>query len=133
MAITKSTVDAFVEVLEAVRTGTNHFEVPEKPGIACAKGTLTARTNAVRLIAAQLETRDPTPADEQAFIMTLNTLKWLATDSYAVKDFVDVDLPIPATPLANERPDLVQSGAMTYEPAMTMLIKTLETTILSVG
>lgn len=130
MPITKATVDTFVEVLDAVQTALAYFEVPEKPGIAMAKGTLIARTNAVRLIAAQLETREANPSDTQAFISTLSTLNWLATDKDAVRDFVDVDLPMPAIDLAKDRPDLVEAGTFSYDKVIAMPIRALESLIL---
>ncbi|MDV6329857.1 hypothetical protein [Asticcacaulis sp. 201] len=117
MSLNKENVEAFAGLMQAMRDAMAGYDVPEgRSGIACAKGTITARLNNINVITAALAEREPNAKDTYEFTQTLSTLKWLAGDNYVTKDFAGVDLNLQTGALA---------GADTFAVAIERLMAEL--------
>jgi hypothetical protein len=64
VTISTAVLEPFIVYGDAVLSALRGYGVPdEKSGVACARGTLTARLNTLRVIAAALESREASGKD----------------------------------------------------------------------
>jgi hypothetical protein len=127
VAIGKVVLDQFISYGDAVLSALRGYGVPdEKTGVACARGTLVARLNSLRVIATALETRDPTAKDDFELAGMASTVKWLQSDTYVTKDFGGVELTILDTPFTEAYPNIGITGETDFTSAMTSLVRSLD-------
>ncbi|CAM3159694.1 hypothetical protein [Asticcacaulis taihuensis] len=131
MPLTKQTIDPFIELLRAVRESFNTYDLQEKPGVPCAKGTITARLNNLMVISDALEAREPNSKDTQEIQQISNSLAWLKEDKDVQKGFTGADLELPETALSKSHSGFVLSGQVTYLEAISMLQRALQDIILA--
>ncbi|HWU49726.1 MAG TPA: hypothetical protein VN042_07610 [Asticcacaulis sp.] len=93
MAIDLPTLSARLNLLQAVRSALGSEEIgAATSGLACIRGCLTARANALTATCAALESRAVKPGDHQEIRDFVSTLGWLEQDPVVVRDCASVDL-----------------------------------------
>lgn len=132
MTIHKKELKNFIAFGDAVREALSAYDVDKNtPGQACARGTLTARFNSFRTIASALEAREPSEKDCAELKAAINTFNWLKSDSYVTKDFADLEITVAQTVFADEHPDTGIVGSTSFDNAMTVLIRAVESVVLT--
>jgi hypothetical protein len=122
MPNSKESLDQFIEFGDAVFTALNGYGVHEdKAGRACARGTLTARLNSLRIISGALETRDANAKDTAELKGLLSTLNWLKSDAYVTKDFTGIEITVAPTPFATAYPAIGLDGDTDFVSAISTL------------
>lgn len=132
MAISKSKLDQFLELGNAVFEAISAYDVPSgKPGVACARGTMTARLNALRIVSGALEVREPTAKDTLEFNGAVSTLNWLKSDAYVNKEFEGIHIAIPTIQFATDHPTIGIVGDSDYRSAITLLARVISEVVLT--
>lgn len=132
MAFTKTILDQFIAYGDGVFFALNGYDVHEdKMGRACARGTLTARLNSLRVMSAALETREPNDKDKAELVALVSTLNWLKTDTYVTKDLDGLEITIGETPFATDHPSAAVVGDTDFASAISGLIRGVTDVVLS--